>query len=301
MQVGVALWSADELVEGRAPRWPEIATLAALAEDLGFASLWFPDHLLWKLRAGPRGFLEHATILGAVAATTDEITLGSAVMCSSFRSPGIAAKIADTAQEVSGGRYVLGLGAGGPRGEYEAFGYPTDHLGSRFAEYVEIVAMLLRDREATFEGRFHSVSEAVMTPTPESGPAPILVAAKGPKTIETAARFADEWNWYSLENAGPAFFAPYLEMLDEACDRIGRDPADVRRSVDVMAAVEPPTALVDGAESLGMSPLVGDLDHVAEVLDEIGALGVEEVHLYPLPGSGAAEIEALAPLIDRLA
>ncbi|HSG80121.1 MAG TPA: LLM class flavin-dependent oxidoreductase [Acidimicrobiia bacterium] len=301
MDVGIALWTADELVEGRPPSWPEIATLAALVEDLGFASLWFPDHLLWKLPVGPRGFLEHATVLGAVAATTDEITIGSAVMCSSFRSPGIAAKIADTTQEVSGGRYVLGLGAGGPRGEYEAFGYPTDHLGSRFAEYVEIVASLLRDRTASFEGRFHSVSDAVMTPTPESGPSPILVAARGLRTIETAARFADEWNWYTIDDVRAGYFAPFIEMLDEACERFGRDPADVRRSVDVMVAVEPAAGLVEGAESLGMSPLVGDLDHVAGVLDEIGGLGVEEVHLYPLPGSGAAEIEALAPLIDRLA
>src|SRR5215813_7118831 len=145
------------------PAWSEIRDYARHAEAIGLDSVWICDHLL----SGPddqrvEAILEAWTILSALAATTDRIELGQLVMCVSFRNPALLAKMAVTADAVSGGRLVLGLGAGWYDPEYQMYGFPTDHRGQRFAEALQIIAPLLRGETVTVAGRYHQVSEAVL-------------------------------------------------------------------------------------------------------------------------------------------
>jgi FMNH2-dependent dimethyl sulfone monooxygenase len=136
-------------------------------------------------------------IVAAVAAVTQRVEIGTLVVCTGFRNPGLLAKIAATTDEVSGGRLVLGLGAGWHDPEYDAFGYPKDHRVARFEEALQIIRPMLDGRTVTFDGRYHRAHEARLVPTPGRR-IPILVAAGGPRMLRLTAGYADAWNsaWF---------------------------------------------------------------------------------------------------------
>ena len=183
---------------GRMPTWPAVLAYARLAEELGLDSVWVCDHFVSEPPGSPpEGIHEGWTILSALAAATSNVEVGQLVMCSSFRNPALLAKMATTADEVSAGRLVLGLGAGWYDPEHVAFGYPIDRRVDRFEEALQIVTSLLRGERVTFEGRFHHVRDAVLLPPP-GRQIPILVAANRPRMLRLTARYADAWNtaWY---------------------------------------------------------------------------------------------------------
>src|SRR5580765_2174002 len=153
--------------DGRAPTWAEVRGVAQTAEAVGLDSVWMADHLLARVEGAEHGMHDAWTLLTAVAAVTERVELGPLVLCSGFRSPGVIASMAATLDAVSGGRLVLGLGAGWHDPEYEASGFPTDHKVSRFEEALEIVARLLRGERVTYEGRYYRVADAVLAPPPE--------------------------------------------------------------------------------------------------------------------------------------
>src|SRR5205085_1320357 len=153
------------------PSWAEMRTIAQTAEAVGFDALVMPDHLIlrgsayWGIpETEVRGTWECWTLLSALAAATERIAIAPFVVCSSFREPSLLAKMAATLDEVSGGRLILGLGAGSHRPEYAAFGYPWDHLASRFDEALQIVVPLLRDGHVDFEGRFYQARDCELVP-----------------------------------------------------------------------------------------------------------------------------------------
>src|SRR5215212_5972642 len=141
-----------------AKRWHELRAFARRAETLGFDSLWVPDHLLWRddgATGSTRGAWEAWSILAALAADTERIQLGALVLCTAFRNPALVAKMADTVEEISSGRLILGLGAGYHEPEFTAFGYPYDHRISRFEEALTIITTLLRQGEIDFTGAYY--------------------------------------------------------------------------------------------------------------------------------------------------
>ena len=140
LQVGMMLPAIEGDLGGATPRWRDIVALARRAEDIGIDVLWVPDHFLFHLpETDPMGEWECWSLLAALAAATRRVALGPLVACTSFRNPALLAKIADTVDEVSGGRLILGLGAGWNEREYDAFGYPFDHRVSRFEEALTII------------------------------------------------------------------------------------------------------------------------------------------------------------------
>src|SRR5690606_26859708 len=160
-------------------------------------------------------------------AVTERVELGAAVNCVSFRSPALLAKMADTIDEISGGRFVLGLGAGYHDPEYEAFSFPTDHRYSRFVEAFTIIRGLLRDGAIDFEGRFYSAREGELRPR---GPSPngprIMIGTTGKKMLRLTAEHADEWNgWLPTRTNHPSAVPAMREAVDAACQEAGRDPA----------------------------------------------------------------------------
>src|SRR5262245_5382681 len=152
LKVGLFLPLAETMVDGATPRWADLVAMARLAEAMGFDSLWFSDHLMPE---GRYGHWDGWSLLAGIAAVTQRITLGTIVSCTSFRNPALLAKMADTVDEISGGRLVLGLGAGWHEPDFRAFGYPFDHLVSRFAEAIQIIHALLRDGHVDFVGDYY--------------------------------------------------------------------------------------------------------------------------------------------------
>lgn len=269
MKVGIMLPVGDtDGPTGGLPGWADVRDLAMHAEAVGLDSVWLADHFHYRDDAGlVHGMHEAWSLLAAVAAVTERVEVGPLVLCSSFRSPGLVAKMAATTDLVAGGRLVLGLGAGWHRPEYEAFGYPFDHRVSRFSEALEIVVRLLDGATVTLDGRFHQVREATLAPTPIRR-VPVLVAADGPRMLTLTARWADAWNtaWY-----GPVTdeLRSAVSALDAALAAAGRDPRSLLKTVGltVRDPAQPPIAEPE-PEALEGTP-----DGIARALDAHEALG----------------------------
>src|SRR6266540_2222258 len=161
MRIGVVVPMSMSDGTGEVPSWPEVLAFTERAEALGLHSVWVCDHLISSPPGRPaEGIHEWWTILSALAASTSRVELGQLVMCASFRNPALLAKMAATADAVSKGRLILGLGAGWYDPEYEAFGYPTDHRVGRFEEALRIIGPLLRGESVAFNGRYHEGRDA---------------------------------------------------------------------------------------------------------------------------------------------
>ena len=169
--LGIELPIAERRGRADIPRWRDVLEMARVAEDAGFDSVWVEDHLLLRPEGEqPQGAWDGWSILAALAAATSRITLGSFVTCTAFRNPALLAKMADTVDEISGGRLILGLGAGWNETDFTAFGYPFDHLVSRFEEAITIISGLLRDGQIDFDGTLPPGARVRAAPTrPASG------------------------------------------------------------------------------------------------------------------------------------
>src|SRR5215467_5832026 len=237
MRIGVTLPFGASDGPGRLPTWREMRGFAAHAEAIGLDSLWACDHFL----SGPAGRPAEAihegwTIVAALAASTSTIELGQLVMCVSFRSPALLAKMAVTADGVSGGRLVVGLGAGWYDPEYLAFGFPTDHRVARFEEALAIIRPLLRGERLTFAGRYHQIRDGVLLPPPDR-PIPILIAARRPRMLRLTARYADAWN--TAWHVDPAVVQQRYAQLQAACAEVGRDPATITLTAGTEVRLQP--------------------------------------------------------------
>jgi alkanesulfonate monooxygenase SsuD/methylene tetrahydromethanopterin reductase-like flavin-dependent oxidoreductase (luciferase family) len=292
MRIGIVLPIADEEGDVGIPDYPAIRAIAVGAEEAGLDSVWVFDHVLFRFDGETSGIHECWTILAAVAEATRRVQLGTLVMCAGFRNAALLAKMAATLDHVSAGRLILGIGAGWHDPEYEAFGYPTDHKVGRFEESLAVITDLIRTGHADLAGRFVTARDAVLLP-PARPDLPILVAAKGPRMLELAARHADAWNlaWFGLPDER---LAKVRAELLEACERVGRDPAGLSITVGVTvrypgtgpAPAEPPTA----------PALTGTPAEIAQGLAAHAAAGADHliVALEPCsPATLAAFVEAV--------
>ena len=200
---------------------------------------------------------------GAVAAATSRIKVGTWIMSALHRNPAITAKAVETLDEISGGRFVFGLGSGHAGRQAHTFGLPEDYVHGRFAEAVEIIVPLLRHGRADFEGTFHAARDLEHRPVgPRPGRIPIMIGAKGPKMLRLAALHADIWSWYVEERSDLEEFAPRLGALEVACLEVGRDPATIGKSAGIVVE---PTAISGAAEVLG-KPVRGSPEQIADGL-----------------------------------
>ena len=287
-----------------APSWKSISERAAAAEAAGFDMFVFEDALLYRGEAGTDGVWESVVIAAAVAATTSRINLGQSVVNSPYRAPAMTAKIAETIDEISGGRFVLGIGAGNtPDSDYEAFGIPTDKRFSRFAEAIQIIHGLLKNGEIDFEGEFYSVKQAelVLRGPRQNGP-PINIAAGSPKMLQLAARYGDAWNWWGWDETLEQIrvrLRPLIDLLEQACEAEERDPSTLVRTFDLYTVVpEGFSNRIGSAEGLQVEqPVRGTSAEIAEYILSLGELGLEEVRCDVWPKETAA-VEAMAPIVD---
>ena len=267
IRVGVQLPEVE-----REARWSEYVAMARAAEAVGFDSIWLGDHLLYRGDGRPeRGSWEAWTLLAALAAVTERVSLGPLVACASFHPPGLLAKMAATITEVSGGRFVLGLGAGWNETEYRAFGLPYDHRVSRFEESFEIVRKLLAGERATLAGRFWQADDAVLLPRPPGGVS-LMIGSNGERMLAAALPHVDCWNtWYAGYGNTVEGFGELNARIGAAATRAGRDPAEVERSACVLVELEPDAARRPRSDE-GMEPVTpGGLEQHLRGLEEAGA------------------------------
>jgi F420-dependent oxidoreductase-like protein len=214
---------------------------AVLAEEAGFDAISVPDHLHQNVTGGGPGspMLEAFTMLGALAMRTSSVRLFSLVSPVTLRTPGLLAKSVTTLDVISGGRAILGLGAGWDVDEHAAFGLDFPPVGERMDrldETLRICAALMQDQPATFEGEHFSVTEARNVPRPVRSSIPVLVGGGGERrTLAIVARYADACNVFGDAPTVRHKFA----ILREHCDRIGRDYASITRTAFVSPGADP--------------------------------------------------------------
>lgn len=297
LKVGFFFPHGEQDMAKRSPSWTDILAIAQAAESAGFDSFWLPDHLLFtpEGEAG-QGFWECWSLLAAVAASTSRIQIGPFVTCTGFRNPALLAKIADTVDEISGGRLILGLGAGWVESEYHAYGFPFDRRVSRFEEAIQIIHPLLRHGTVDFAGEFYSARECELRPRgPRTNGPPIMIGTTGDRMLHIAARYADLWNVFFLWTDNDLQRVITLQkQVDDACLAVGRDPRTLQRTACVL--VELPGAV--GTE-FQAPPLRGTPQEIAEILRAYARAGITEVQLRFDPNSIAA-VAAFQPILDAL-
>src|SRR5215210_6054021 len=217
------------------------------------------------------------SLISALAAVTERPEIGTLVLATSFRNPALLAKMADTVDEISGGRLVLGLGAGYHEPEYTAFGYPYDHRAARFAEALTIIHGLLRHGRIDFAGRFYQARDCELRPRgPRPAGPPLIVGTRGERMLRLTARLADGWNaWLAFGDGRAAAIPPLRDAVDAACQAEGRDPVTLERSVTVM--VDPlggqPVAFARVRPEIAPQPISGRSEEIAAALRELAATG----------------------------
>jgi len=277
------------------PRWTEIRQVAIHAEQMGMDTLWIPDELLWHSADDPaRGFWDGISMAAAASAVTSRIKIGSWVMSALHRNPGIIAKTVETLDEISGGRFVFGLGAGhaGP-GQAHAFGLPEDRVADRFGEALQIIVPLMRGGRANFEGNFHSAHDLVQLPVgPRPNGIPLLIGAQKPRGMRLAAMNADIWSTYAEANSSLDEMTPRIESFKVVCDELGRDFGGFGRAAGLEVA-----PLDDGVKRDGV--ISGSPTQIADALRGFRDAGFTQVDLMVDPGSVAA-YDALARVVEML-
>jgi len=282
--------------------WRDLKVMAQRCEDLGFDSFFVPDHLIFKPEGEePHGPWECWSLLSALAACTARMEIGTLVSCVGFRSPALLAKMAETVDEISGGRLVLGLGAGWHEPEYEAFGYPYERRFDRFEEAVQVIRTLLTTGQIDHEGRFYSFRNCELHPRgPRPEGLPIMIGAlqSGPRMLRMAARYADQWNgWLVHGRSHPDGLPPLLGALDAACESVDRDMGTLVKTLGIMVDQRPEG---QRAGTSAAQPLTGTDEEIAASIRQFVAHGISHIQLVPtIQGiDGINRLADLFPLLE---
>jgi probable F420-dependent oxidoreductase len=289
-EVGVQLPEVEREV-----RWPELVSMVRAAESAGFDSVWVGDHYLYRGDGRPeRGPWEAWTLLAGLAAVTRRVRLGPLVACLGFHDPAVLAKMAATVDEISSGRLVFGMGAGWNRTEFDAFGIPYDRRASRFEESFEIVRRLLDGERVTFDGSFHRVDDAVLLPAPARRPT-LMIGSTGERVLRAALPHVDAWNtWFDWFGNTPEGLAEGNATITRACEAVGRDPAQVRRSACALVRLD-----AASRERPDEGAIEGPPSRVADAIRAFGDAGADEVIVVMDP-SPEASIDALGDVLALL-
>ena len=250
----------------------ELLEQVRVAEDTGWHGVWLADHYMPNTgdTTPARGdAYECWALIPALAAVTERVRIGTLVSPTSVHHPALLAKRASTVDQLSGGRMVLGLGAGWQINEHYAYGIPLEPPGqrvSRFEESIQIVRSMLSKESTTFHGAYYDITDAPCDPKPVQSPLPLLVGTRSPRMLRITARHADEWNtWGSPEQA-----AVHRAALIETCHRVGRDPATVWTSANALVELD------GSAPAPGRAALFGSAQQLVDQFGRYAELGFDE-------------------------
>lgn len=287
-------------------KWPQLAVMARTAEDIGLDSIWLGDHLMYRYEQpdqAPRGPFEAWTTLAALATVTSRVELGPLVASIGFHNPAMIAKMAATIDQISNGRFILGLGSGWHEPEYKGFGFPFDHRFSRFEESYAIIRMFFETGECDFQGTYYTIEGGLLFPKPvQPGGPPIMVGSRGPRMLAATLPHVQMWNgWYEDWDNNLDALVRLLREIDEVCERVGRDPQTLIRTVSPLVRMPGGRGRIsDYPGQSGDNPLDGTNPMaLANDLRAFAGIGIGHVQLVLDPIT-AESIRELKPVLDLL-
>lgn len=299
IQVGLFVPVEEYGYNGGTAGWQELAAYARQADGLGYDSLWLADHFIFRDDTTDppqvRGAWEAMSLMAAIAAVTNKVEVGTLVACTQFRNPAMTAKMAETMDEISSGRIVLGIGAGWNEPEFTAYGYPFDHRIDRFEEALQIIHSLLKTGHADFSGAYYKVDNCELRPRgPRAEGPPIMIGSVRPRMLGLTARYADRWNgeWWNVGKSVPGLVET-MSRVDAACEAADRDPATLHRSLFV------PFDMGTGTHGDSMGAIEGDSARFAEFLNELAEIGIDEAQVW-LDDQSPAGLERFAPVLEMI-
>ena len=304
LKIGLTVPHLTSDLAGDTPRWADTLVFARKAEAAGFDSLWVADDLFHKYPEGePLGQWECWSLLSALAASTSRVELGSAVTAVSFRNPALLAKMADTVDEISGGRLILGIGAGGFEDEHRAFGFPWEHRFDRLEEALIIIRSLLQTGRADFEGKYYQARECELLPRgprPRGLPIMIGTSRSGPRMLRLTAQYADMWNCLMGfgRSSTPSEIPPLRAAVDAACEKFGRSPDTLERTATPGVALLG-HQLMHGQSNLTEWALSGSPEELESAFRQFAQEGISHVQVFLAPCTPSG-IEAFAPVLELL-
>jgi probable F420-dependent oxidoreductase len=281
MKIGVVLTTSPDSDAAPVPAYTEVREKAQAAEASGLDSIWLYDHLLYRLEPEKTvGVWECWSLLAALAEATNRVELGTLVLCNAFRNPALLAKMAHTLDEVSGGRLLLGVGAGWHEPEFDALGCPFDRRVGQLEESLQILSPLLKGEHVDFVGSHYQVRNFVVTPLgPRPEGIPLLVAAFGPRMLGLAARYADQWNAAWLGQ--PKELAEGLKLIEGACADVERDPATLGITVGVNVAFPD----LGPINTMTENPLSGSAEELAQAFHAYAEAGSDHLIIWHTPST----------------
>jgi probable F420-dependent oxidoreductase len=274
VKIGLMVFLANDAKDNQKRPYDSIRAIARQAETDGFDSIWLPDHFLYRKPGEPtRGVWECWTMVSALAEATQRLEIGTLVLANSFRNPAILAKMATTADEVSHGRLILGVGAGWNEPEYQAFGLPFDHRVDRFEEALQILKPLLREGHVDFAGHYYQARNCDDVPRgPRSEGPPLLVGSEGPRMLRLTAQYADLWNTGYMGK--PETMTERFAQIEAACREVGRDPATI--GITALIGLWFPDLQAE-KPSFFDDPLTGTVEEIAAAMRGYAELGVQHI------------------------
>jgi len=284
--------------------WADVVATARHAEATGWDGVWIADHFMGNAGPAPADVptLEAGSVVAALGAAVPRVRIGTLVYGNTYRHPAVLANMAATADHVSGGRFVLGIGAGWQVNEHEQYGIdlpPVRERVDRFEEAIQVIRSLLREPTTTFSGDHYRLTDALCEPKPVQAELPILVGAKGDRMLGIAARHADEWNAWGLPN----HIAERSAALAAGCEAAGRDPDAIARSAQGLLFFTETDAEAERlTDTLPRPVLAGTVGRLRDVVAAYAEAGLDELIVPDFTlGSGAQKTEALDRFIDEVA
>jgi len=279
--------------------WSDTLAIARHAEQTGWHSVYYADHFMPNAAdtSGPTS--ECWTTLAALAAAVPRVRIGALVSGNTYRHPAVLAKMAANVDNISGGRCVLGLGAGWQENEHRAYGIPFYTLGgrmSRFEEACQVITSLLANEKSNFQGKHYQLTDAPLAPKPVQNPLPLLIGGGGEqRTLRIAAKYANEWNVWGT----PEVLAHKGAILNRYCEEIGRDPKEIKHSCQGMLVMTDDKDAVERMKASGRPVIGGDAPAIRATIEQYAEAGVDEV-IIPAFGLGRTAADTMA-VMDRFA
>ncbi len=257
--------------------WNDTLALAKHAEATGWYSIWFADHFMPNAEDTSGPYSECWTTLAALGATVPRVRIGALVTGNTYRHPAVLAKMAATVDQISGGRCVLGLGAGWQENEHKAYGIEFSTLGGRMGRYEEacqIIKGLFTNDKTNFSGKYYQLTDAPLAPKPVQKPLPLLIGGGGEKrTLRIAAKYADEWNVWGT----PEVLAHKGAILNQYCEEIGRDPKSIKHSAQGMLAMTDDPSVAERMRNSGRPAIAGTGAQIRAMVEQYTEAGVDEL------------------------
>ncbi|GIF25975.1 alkanesulfonate monooxygenase SsuD/methylene tetrahydromethanopterin reductase-like flavin-dependent oxidoreductase (luciferase family) [Actinoplanes tereljensis] len=285
----IAIWPGAE------QPYSEIIEVSRHAADSGWDTVYMADHFMPDGDDMESPMLEAGSLVAALGALIPRVRIGTLVYGNTYRHPAVLANMAATVDHISGGRFILGVGAGWQKTEHREYGIelpPPGPLLDQFEEALQVMTGLLRQPRTTLNGKYYQLVDAVSEPKPIQSPLPILIGGKGEKRmLGIVAKYADMWNCWGL----PALIAHKSAVLDQRCAAIGRDPASIERTAQALVVLDG-----DLPDTGGRPPVIGgSRAALADAFAEYRAIGLDELIIPDdLLGKGTDRLRAMDVIRD---